>query len=103
MTTTETAKHTATLWVCVDCYMAHHGLLETEMGYEPTHAPLGLLEPDSDVTAGLMWAEHECDRASWDDGDECSCEHQTFSWSPCEGCGSHLGGSREALTTWWED
>jgi hypothetical protein len=33
-------------------------------------------------------------------GGECECEQTTFSWSPCDVCGSHLGGAREAVVFW---
>jgi hypothetical protein len=91
----------ATVWVCVDCYLTHHGYSRDELGHAPSHEPLSGLSDVEHVSAGLMWAEHECGRESWDDGDECECEHVTFSKTPCEGCGSPLAGSREALTIWW--
>jgi hypothetical protein len=31
-------------------------------------------------------------------GGECDCEENTFSWSPCDVCGSNLGGSRHAVS-----
>lgn len=36
-----------------------------------------------------------------DRGGECDCEQVTFSWSPCDMCGSILGGARDAVTFWF--
>lgn len=94
-----------TIWVCVDCYMAHNGVLE-EQDPTPDCEPLGLIEEGYDLTAGMLWEEHSEDclyRTMGGNvpGDyECDCEHITFSSSRCEGCGSTLGGAREALTLW---
>lgn len=33
-----------------------------------------------------------------DRGGECECEHSSFSWSPCDVCGSNLGGRRDAVS-----
>ena len=32
--------------------------------------------------------------------EECDCEHDTFSCSPCDVCGSNLGGTRDAVCFW---
>jgi hypothetical protein len=98
------------VWVCVDCYMTHHGITEDEQGFPyPTDpAPLSLIGEGFDVFAGLPADEHAGDCPVWL-GDpnrpdvpvrdaECECERDSFSWRPCEGCGSPLGGDREALT-----
>jgi len=34
----------------------------------------------------------------WTGQTDCDCETQEFSWSPCDTCGSRLGGSRDAVT-----
>jgi hypothetical protein len=92
-----------TYWVCVDCYTTHHGVREDHYG-EPDREPLALIGEDEEVTAGLLWEEHDClnavDIDPWAGPEECDCEHVTFSWTPCDGCGSQLGGAREALTVW---
>lgn len=94
---------TRTVWVCVDCYEAHHGVGDDDSARANQREPLSLIGEVDEVTAGLMWDEHddECaNRLAREWVDECECERQTFSWSACQGCGSHLGGAREALTIW---
>lgn len=96
-----TTEHT-TVWVCVDCYETHHGAREEWRG-APDCEPLTLIPESAEVTAGLVRDEHGEDCPNREAGtwvDECECERQTFSWSPCQGCGSTLGGEREALTVW---
>lgn len=91
----------STLRVCQDCYLAHHGILEDgDPDHVPDREPLGEVPDGVTLTAGLLREAHD----PWcDDPDTCSiegegCEHHTFSWSPCDGCGSTLGGDRHALT-----
>jgi len=101
-----TAKlaHGGTIWVCVDCLVADVN------GEEPIDRPAtepqvwALWEDDTDheLTVGMLHEDHECDK---DDAgrpldDECGCSRHEFSWSACDGCGSTLGGSREAYTYW---
>lgn len=99
---------TYTLWVCTDCHFAYH-----EGDYTPTEdaTPWGLLDLSDGtppllmrgIYSGLLNSEHaeDCARRTDDDA-ECSfdgeCEHMTFSWSACDGCGSRLGGDRHAYT-----
>jgi hypothetical protein len=113
--TTDT-RETYTYWVCVDCYFAHHGVGDDDPA--PDREPLALIDAGAEVTAGLLSAEHDCAKGAahvhFDgdddmiaryfrmfleaDDDDCGCERREFSWSRCDGCGSHLGGAREALT-----
>lgn len=88
-----TATAQGTLWVCEDCYLVAAGYDEHELG-RPVGDALSLLG-DAEFTLGGPH-EDDCDG----EGD-CNCERREFSWSRCEGCGSTLGGIREALT-WWE-
>ena len=89
-----------TIWVCVDCMLAHHypGEYEDSTGEEWCNYPDAKM---GDITAGTI-----CDRADDDfhvyESDEHSeeCETISFSWNPCEGCGSKLGGARHAFTIW---
>lgn len=61
------------------------------------------------VTPGLVLSEHldDCgaitvdprtDQRYWMGHGDCFCATNEFSWCPCEGCGSRLGGSRHAYT-----
>jgi hypothetical protein len=83
----------------VDCWYAHHGIGD-EGDVIPDREPLSLIGDDVEVTAGIV---HGKDRPAHEDGEECDCDYITFSWSPCGGCGSTLGGSRHALTVWLDD
>lgn len=102
---TAPALVTFTYWVCVDCYETHHGVRE-EWRDAPELEPLGLIPDTAEVTAGLVADEHAPDcpnigpAGEWIGGDECECERVEFTWSRCDGCGSTLGGAREALTVW---
>ena len=90
---------TYTYWVCVDCHMVHHTGEAPDMpeGCEPWCK----LEPGQTATSGLLQSEHGC---GWISGSEfpCDdeCEHDSFSWTRCDGCGSTLGGERFAYTVW---
>jgi hypothetical protein len=103
---TRNSENTDTLWVCVDCYFAHHGA-EDDPSHTPDCEPLNLVPESADVTSGMFWEQHEClPDTEWDDvpaDHECECEQRSFSSSRCQGCGSHLGGAREALTVWYAD
>jgi len=85
-----------TLWVCINCATMHANG-EGSVDPDPNEPEPWAREPETDVTMGLLRSEHDdgCDPES-----ECSCEHREFSWAQCDGCGSTLGGSREAFT-WW--
>lgn len=90
-------KPQGTLWVCVDCLMMAAND-EAPVDPDPTQPEPWAIENATDVTMGLLLSEHysnDCDEEA-----ECDCETRDFSWSPCDGCGSTLGGSRHAFT-WW--
>ena len=89
-----------TIWVCVDCLMADaNGEMPADP--DPTEPePWALwdgLGRTHIVAPGMMREDHYDD---CDPDDECGCERQDFSWQHCDGCGSRLGGSREAYTFW---
>jgi hypothetical protein len=89
------------VWVCVDCYLTHHGLLTADYLGRPE--PLSLLD-GLDVTSGGphgTGCPNVGPDGEWLGEDDCDCERMEFSWSPCHGCGSTLGGAREALTVSW--
>jgi hypothetical protein len=91
------------LWVCSDCLMAHangEDSVEDRPASEPE--PWAIFPDASRVSMGMLDDNHSCGQ-SWDDGTrDCGCETDEFSWSPCDGCGSTLGGSRHAFTLWEE-
>lgn len=95
-------RETATGWICTDCMMLlANGETPPEMDENETAAWLDSLD-DSEMTPGLMADEHDEDcpnHGEWQ-GEECYCETQDFSWSPCDSCRSHLGGTRHAVTFW---
>jgi len=87
------------MWICQDCLIL---LANDEMPTEPTdRVPLSAIDAGDELTPGMDWRKHECGRPSWNEG-ECECETTDFSWTPCEGCGSPLGGDRYAATLWWD-
>lgn len=95
------------LEICIDCVslLANGEVFDSEGNNIATeHAAAIEREwPDTEITLGRMHTE-ECLRFS-----DC-CEHTDgpepepwFSWSPCEACGSTLGGDREYATAWIEN
>ncbi len=57
--------------------------------------PWALLTDNEDPAMG---GEHN-ERCTPEDREEgCDCDDLGFSWSPCEGCGSRLGGDRYRFT-----
>ena len=110
---TYTTDDLAPIWVCHDCYFAHHyGAHEHEgewyAGESDTPSdrePLGLI-PDGPTVTDWTCSDHNGESDRWDDGGT-PCTHcgqaddedgeQSFSSSRCDGCGSTLGGSRYRL------
>lgn len=88
------------IWVCVDCLFAHCGWTEEELGYKPDTEPWALWADGSaqGVTMGGACDWETCEERNT--RGECECDSMDFSWSPCDGCGSHLGGTRHAFTYW---
>lgn len=84
------------IWVCTDCYFAHHGYDSHELGYEPCCEVWSLWEAPIEITAG---GACECGGVT-DEGYDCECDHDSFSWRSCDGCGCTLGGVRHAMTYW---
>lgn len=77
--------------VCSDCYLTHHGYDEHELGHGFDREPWSLLDDADDVSSGWVDDDHDDEDSTDDDG---------FSWSPCDGCGSRLGGNRYRMTIW---
>jgi hypothetical protein len=68
--------------------------------------PLSAIEAPYSVSLGMAREEHAEDCLFRTEGDnapgdyECECERNTYSTSPCKGCGSYLHGERHAMTLW---
>lgn len=100
---------TAPDWACTDCFvLLVNGDIPADM--EGLELAEYLDRYDAAMTSGAeitpgMLAEFHAERCPrygehGDDGSDCDCETQDFSWSPCGICRSNLGGSRHAVT-WW--
>jgi len=79
-------ENTITIWVCVDC-MLHHangecGSCHDVRGHD--EEPWSKLDDGEHVVRG-------------GEGDE----YDSYSTSPCHGCGSWLHGERHAFTLWF--
>ena len=92
------------LHLCVCCTLAHAN--DDTCDCPPDAHPTGLLGAldGYDISLGGLDSEHYCD-----DPAECrdnlaeygeGCERDTFSRVPCDGCGSHHEGYRQAATAW---
>lgn len=93
--------NTVTIWVCIDC-MFSHANGETSSDEAPDCEPWCLIDKGDEVAMGIMADEH-ADSCTPEDREEgCDCATDSFSWSPCEGCGSSLGGERHAFTLWFD-
>ena len=86
-----------TIDVCEDCYCAHAGVVE---GPEPDPVPLSAIGEGVRVWDGCTVCD-PCDHGECGRGPSCGCGYgdqgHGFSWSPCQGCGSRLGGNRYPL------
>lgn len=91
-------------WCCSDCLMLlANGETDPDWSEEETAEYLKRVEhytEGCEVTLGMFKEFHECLDESGEIADDCECEMLTFSWSPCDVCGSSLGGSRDAVTFW---
>lgn len=81
------------IWVCIDC------MLTEEQGEKPA-------DFEGDREPWELWDNPEGAKftltPNWDSNAENDEESGMidFSWSPCEGCGSWLGGSRYRYMVW---
>jgi hypothetical protein len=97
----------STLWLCHDCMYAAHGHCPEE-DFPPMVEPLNRLGDYGmgNLTPGMVAVEHLDDCPAYDfdrepTGAECfGCDRAEFSRKWCDGCGSDLGGSRDAFTLW---
>lgn len=102
------SNESITIWVC-QCCMLNHANGEcgcgAYYGEDPDHDPLSLVS-NNNITMGMAYEEHSdtCQvniTGYWTNSEEqCECETNTYSTSPCQGCGSWLSGERHAMTIW---
>lgn len=88
------------IWLCIDCTLLH-----ANGEYSPDRPadlpePLSAIGVGESVTLGLLAEEHHEDCTPEDREEGCSCETDTFSTSPCGGCGDWHHGERHAATVW---
>lgn len=93
---------TVTQWVCPCCFILHCNGDRCECPSEDHPDGLMGLFEGLELTAGMLREEHADDCFNpYDESEyECDCETDSFSRSSCDGCGSHLGGERHAMTGW---
>ena len=96
----------ADVWVCVDCYFAHHyGAHEHEGQWFAGESDTPC---DREPLAELPEYGHESHGqqvvsiTDWTDS-ETGEGIDEFSWRSCDGCGSRLGGSRHRLAIHWKE
>ena len=89
--------------VCVDCYVIEANGEFGDDEYIPDRDPLGEIPEGATVTSGWLDSEYETRGMTppdWENGED---DSLGFSWAPCDGCGSVLGGERYPLTVWESD
>lgn len=91
-------------WCCEDClFMLANGEVEDWTEEQTAEWHQTVQERLGDVNVGLGGEHAEgCPNVDQDTGEwlgmsDCDCEQDEFSWSPCDVCGSGLGGSRDAV------
>lgn len=92
-------------WACQDCtFLLANGDTPEDWDEERTQAWLNEIARRSDGYSIVLGGEHDEDcpnldsDGNWLGHEDCYCERIDFSMSPCEVCGSHLGGDRHAVT-----
>lgn len=91
-------------WCCTDCTMLlANGEVPVDMNDAAIEEYLDDIARRTGHLEVVLGGEHDDDCPNMVDGHwsghtDCYCEHQEFSWSSCDVCGSPLGGSRDAVT-----
>lgn len=92
-------------WCCNDClfYLAN-GETPEHMTEDGTREWLDWIEKNLGEWHVDLGGEHvegcpnvDQETGEWIGSSDCDCETREFSWSPCDVCRSHLGGSRDAV------
>lgn len=92
-----TIREHSSVWVCTDCYFAHHHGAEQRNG--KWYAGETLEPAEREPLAYLLDEGVElADNTDSETGEGM----REFSWSQCDGCGSTLGGSRYRLAVFNE-
>ena len=107
-TSTRTIRTVSTVgstgWCCVDCLMSlangepHPDEAKFDAGVGGAEVTLGMVGDEHSEDCEVFVFDSETGVRVWDGSFECECELRGFSWSPCDVCGSRLGGSRHAVT-----
>ena len=84
--------------ICTDCYMYSH-YKDESLGDHVTPEMESDIRQGFDKLGNVHIADHHHTLTSCFDpfectGEDCTCSETRFSWSPCEICGSNLGGDR---------
>lgn len=96
-----------TAWACDNCIqLIANGTTDPEWSEEFTAEWLekfSMKWPMGSVTLGMGRDEHSCldehGNTAADNGGECDCDKQEFSWRLCDLC-DELAGTRHAVTLW---
>jgi hypothetical protein len=85
-----------TIWVCACCMLVH---ANGECADDCHSAEPWSQLPTADGWDAAMGTGEHSEYCTPEDREEgCDCDHTSFSWSACDGCGSSLGGDRYAFT-----
>ncbi len=95
-------REPARISICTDCLMllANGEVFDSE-GNDISDAHAMEIQrewPNTEITLGRLREDDETEE-EYEESQEAENEGW-FSWSPCEGCGSHLGGTRYYATAW---
>lgn len=75
--------------ICDDCLFAAESFTDEELGHTPQVQPLRFIFAEGRTAADTSVVANS--------------DEAFFSWSPCEGCGSALGGNRRTATVFVEE
>ena len=96
------SKSPVRLDACTDCAMfIANGEVTDGEGNDITaevYRRIAMVWGDAEITLGVR--RGECDYCPTESGEDCE---PWFSCSPCECCGSSLGGNREHATMWVDE
>jgi hypothetical protein len=96
-------SETFAIMVCTDCLVWHAngdttGIDDEERERE-VRAQVGIPE-NYHVAVGHLHTVEDCGQDVVDGVADCPYEEATFSWKPCDACGTRLGGDRFPAMMW---